>query len=194
MNIETVRAELAKRRAARVYPMPGAPAARIGIRLLTEAELEAARVQAQRNVRKLAGADPVGFVDLDPGYLDRERMIQVLAVACTDPESTREAEPEVFDRHGPRPFFPGADDLRELDTAIVERLFDLYLEHQGALAVGVLPAVELDDALAKLDDVEAAAIAYTSPALRKLLARAVTRLGAAATAAPPPAQESAHGS
>lgn len=112
-----VREMLLGRRAVRAYPMPGAPDLKVGIRALPDREIDLARIEAQRYAKKL-GAE----LDLDPEFLDREIMRQILARACVDPDARQGTEPAAF--------FATTDDVRALDSVTIAALFRLYQEHQ----------------------------------------------------------------
>jgi hypothetical protein len=86
----------------------------VGIRILTEAECDAAKLEAAR----YCGVCKVDL-DIDPEFYDREIRRQIVWRAVFDADSPAET---------PEPFFPSDKDVRSLDTGIVSMLFDAYAE------------------------------------------------------------------
>lgn len=119
---------LAGRRAVRVYSLPFAEGIDIGIRVLSEKEIDDSRIEAQRYC-KARGVD----VDIDPDFLERETRRQMLWRALVNPAD-----------HS-RPFFPADSQLRELDTELVRVMFEAYWEHQR----WVSPLTVADEELAQ---------------------------------------------
>lgn len=113
---ERIQEMLKGRRAVKTYPFPGLEDVEVGLRALTDNEIDDARMAAQRHVKERK-AD----LDVDPFLFDRECQRQVLWRAVVDPES---------DPDEPEPFFPSFRDVRQLDGPIVQALWDAYEEHQ----------------------------------------------------------------
>lgn len=129
---ERVNAILRGPRAFRVVTFPGTEgdgAVPIAVRLLTDREVDLARVQAQADLRALSATrqwDPVTWADIDPEHFDRLVSRQVVWAAYYDPATI--AQPT------PARFFPTPTDVGSLDATTVERLMRLYLEHQEFVA------------------------------------------------------------
>ncbi|MEQ8721041.1 MAG: hypothetical protein RID81_07175 [Sandaracinaceae bacterium] len=124
---ERIRAMLRGRRDVRRYPFPGLEGVEVGIRILSDDDLDNARLEAQRYSRKVK-AD----LEADPDFIARETERQIVWRSCVDPEDTS-AEP--------RRFFPSDADVRTLDSVTVRTLLDSYMEHQEY----VYPWNELDE-------------------------------------------------
>ncbi len=128
---ERVTAVLLGTRAPRVVVFPGTEGrgdgeVQIAVRLLSDTEIDHARTAAQDALVADASSrkrDPQLFVDLDPEYLERLVMRQVIVRAFVDPDT--------LSRDRPEPFFPTVADVARLDSTTLGRLFALYLEHQA---------------------------------------------------------------
>lgn len=138
-----VSAVLTERRVVSVVPFPGAPedsGIRIGIRGLTEGEADAARIQGQLYIASLCKRNDVvmhNYITIDPEALDIEYRRQLLVIACVDP-----------DNHDAK-FFDSAEQIRKLDSVIIDRLHECYMEHQSL----VNPYLTMsDDELKELAD------------------------------------------
>ena len=108
----------------------GAPI-RVAVRLLSEAEVDASRRQAQVDVRawaKQRGYDPNSVVDLDPDMLERAVQRQVICRAFYDAETLGKDKPE--------PFFPSTGDLDALAPTTTQALWEAYAEHQARVVAG----------------------------------------------------------
>lgn len=112
-----LKARLATQSAPRPYKFPGADDVPIAIRLLSESEMDNAKLEAQRYVVKRK-VD----VNIDPEFFDREVQRQIVWRAMIDPlgEGLK------------APLFVSDADVRELDTVTLGNLFNAYLEHQEA--------------------------------------------------------------
>ncbi|MCC7542354.1 MAG: hypothetical protein IT379_39415 [Deltaproteobacteria bacterium] len=163
---ERLQAILRGRRDVRRVPFPGADSVALGVRILLDVDLDHARIEAQRYVKKL-GAD----LDVDPELLDREIERQVIWRAFVVPD-----DPEL------PPFFPSDRDVRVLDSVTVRALFNVYREHQE----WVSPLVALDeggqkaliDALGKGLEPEATFSAFDANTLRRLCLSMASQLRA----------------
>lgn len=115
------------RRVVSRVPFPLAPEDSgifVGLRSLTDREIDQARIDAQVYLEGACnrGQQPIErFVRLDPDALDREQERQMIALACVDPD-----QPD-------KPFFDAAKQVRDLDSVMVRRLWELYLSHQDAV-------------------------------------------------------------
>lgn len=126
-----IQAMLRGRRSVRLVPFPGFGAeetgsTEVGVRILTEEEVDEARAEATQYIGGLAkryGVDAREFLSLDAETLDREVQRQIVTRAFLQP--TPDAE-------GVRKrFFPAAQGVRQLDTVLQDALFHLYLDHQN---------------------------------------------------------------
>ena len=114
------------RRASRVLPFPGDDERTIGIRLLADQEIDNARLDALVHLSRHMPAIPEMSLErlclVDPELLDREVQRQVIYKAFVNPDTIKNPEPE--------PFFADPDDVRGLDSVMVETLHQAYLNHQ----------------------------------------------------------------
>jgi hypothetical protein len=132
---EKVRALIAKPRKPRVVDYPGGDF-KIGVRLLSDAEIDFCREEAQKQFRKVCEKNrwnPVEGADLDPTLMQRLVEREMIARAFLD-ASTLENE-------SPAPFFPSASDVATIGASIATALMRIYLEHQDV----VNPSVEIID-------------------------------------------------
>lgn len=100
---------------------PMAQGIEVGLRCLSDNEIDTARVQAHcylEGICKRADLGLRSFVDIDPESLNREQQRQIIALAFVDAD-----KPE-------RPFFDDAIQVRRLSSVVVARLWELYLDHQ----------------------------------------------------------------
>lgn len=153
---DSVRAALGGRFTVRVYPFPGAPDLKIGLKLLTDAELDSVRLQAA-----IFAKGKQADLGIDPEFLDRAIHRELLSRACVDPEKHDE------------PFFPSQNDVAALDSLMVRSLYELYVTHQQALdPYAFCPPEELERLAATLGKSESSAgilNLYDAPTLRSLL-------------------------
>lgn len=98
------------------YAFPGAPDSLVGIKLLTDSELDGCRVRAQEHVRK----HKIEML-IDPEFFDRALHRETIAAAFRDP-----SDAEQF-------YFPRADVVAELDSMTVRALYELYITHHHSL-------------------------------------------------------------
>lgn len=97
------------------YKFPGTEVP-IKVRLLTENDVDNAKIEAQRFVRKIK-AD----LEIDPDFLDREVQRQIVWRSMFEPIASNG---ELV------PLYASDKDVRGLDTVTLEALWNLYLEHQ----------------------------------------------------------------
>lgn len=156
------------RRAITTMPFPGADEVEIGIRILTDDETDGARMAASQRVidaAKKRGLDPTQLLLIEPELLDREMQRQVIWRSTVNVE-TKDADK-------PAPFFPDPDDIRGLDTIMVETLFQAYVDHQQYISplksLDEKETEELVNALGKGPIGEVILSQYDAPTLRKLV-------------------------
>lgn len=115
-----------RREVARI-PFPGLPKTEVGVRILTDDQLDAARLSAAAYCKK-RGAD----VSIDPEFFDRAVQREIVALAIVDPDAPADE---------PRTFFASAEDVRQLDASILLTLWQSYLAHADAVS----PLRKLDE-------------------------------------------------
>jgi hypothetical protein len=113
---ESVRAALAGRKAVKPYDLPGAENVRVGIRMLTDVEMDGCRLRAQDYVLKKKCE-----LVVDPQFFDRAIHREVVAMAFVDIDKPEEA------------FFGSPDEVAQNDAAVVEACWELYTNHQVAM-------------------------------------------------------------
>ena len=104
------------RRAIKPYRFPGSVDMQIGIRVLADGDISLARAEAGRWCRKHE-------VDqrFDPEFFEQERDRWVVLWSTVDFSTVDEAQP--------KPFFASIEDVRKLDTMVIDDLCKLYNEH-----------------------------------------------------------------
>jgi len=177
---ERVRAMLSGRRFVRVIPFPGSDDISVGLRVLTEREIDEARLDAISYVRGEADKrriDPVQMLAIDSQLVDREAERAMLFRACIDPETASDADPKRF--------FDTQERLRQIDSVIVKSLFEAYLDHQDYVSPYRLlsddEARELADAISKGQSATALLAQFDAPMLRRLLRSMAALLSSAPT-------------
>ena len=179
---------LAGRRAVRAVPVPGFEAKEgeevptVGVRILTESELDEARIDAQLYIvqqakkRQLEARD---LLELDAELLDREiwRATILRAFIALDVEEQPGKEPPRFFESYPR--------VRALDSVLLVAFWELYKQHQNYVnpyrSLSDDEAKELADALSKgqIDPVILAL--YDAASLRRLVRSLVSPLATSPT-------------
>ena len=164
-------------RAFGTYPWPGKPSVRVAMRVLTDGEVDDARLQAQVTLRdwsKGRALDPVSVVDIDPEHFTRQQMREVVFLATHDPDTTESLKPERF--------FLTPHDVRHLSTTEVQGLFDLYVQHQASVTplreAGEEEVGELLEAMGKGPVVPALLADFERSTLLRLLLSMVSKLHA----------------
>lgn len=153
--------------AAREARFPG-EAATVHVKLLSEREMDLARIDAIAYVKENR-VDTV--VDRDE-TLDRETRRQILHEAFVHEHEGRWV-----------PFISTPSKVRELDALTVDRLFEIYLDHQAAIVDASMPTAEQLDAAINVSleagEVGQQALAATldARALRALVLRLFARVG-----------------
>lgn len=136
MNFDGIRAAYERRTfamGATTFPGVDAP---MRVRVLREHEMDAARIEAIEHVKR-SRLDTI--VDRDM-TLNREVRRQVVWRAFFAAGGPEDEAP---------PFFPSDKDVRALDEDTVDRLFEVYLDHQAEIASAAVPSDEvLDGAIA----------------------------------------------
>jgi len=138
---------LQARRAIGRVPFPNAPDTILGVRLLSERDIDLARFEAQMYLEaqaKKVQLKLLEFVRIDPESLDREHQRQVLLRAFVDPDSPVEK---------PTPFFADIAQVRSMDSVLTQRLWEAYVEWQEIVNPRLtLTAEEQDDLIDALKD------------------------------------------
>lgn len=160
---ESVRAALGGRFKVHTYPFPGKQEISVGIKLLTDAELDKVRLQAVVYA-KGQQAD----LNFDPDFLDRAIHRELISRAFVDPEKPEE------------PFFPSQNDVAELDNLTVRSLYELYVTHQQALdPYAFCPPEQIEqlaESLGKSESSVGLLNLYDAPTLRSLLLSTALKL------------------
>lgn len=129
---ELFQAALRPRQVIRKHPFPGAPGVEVGVKLLSDAESDNARLQAvdyclNRKANLIA----------DPEFLDRAIHREVVSRAFYDPEIEDHA------------FFASQDDVAQLDNQTVRSLYELYNLHAVSMDPHAHCSLEEVDELGK---------------------------------------------
>ena len=136
---ERIREMIAGRRAPKTYELPLLDGVEASVRVLSEQEIDDARIEAQRYCVKREVN-----VEIDPDFLERETRRQMIWRAFRDPADTE------------RKFFPSDGDVRGLDAELVRALFETYWEHQAHVSplrtLDKQGVKELAEALGKAPD------------------------------------------
>jgi len=178
-NDERVSAMLRGRREVRSVPLPGFGASdepiMVGVRILTEQEIDEARAEAGQYVDALAKRyrlDARDMLSIDSENLDREVQRQLVFRAFVDVDKQANGE------H--RPFFVAPQAVRQLDSVMQQTLFNVYLDHQNYVnptrGMDEQEVAELVDALGKGQDLPALLGLYDAPTLRTLVRIMVSQL------------------
>lgn len=146
--------------------LPGADL-RVGVRVLSEDEIDGAGLEAQRFLEtrvKGVGRDVKTTIEIDPSMLDRLRDRELVFRAFVDP-----------DDHA-QPFFPTPSVVRELDSGLMDALVSVYLENQESKSPrGRLTDEEVDqlvEALGK-EPLARGVLAHFEPALLRSCVRSL---------------------
>jgi hypothetical protein len=122
-----VQAILQGRRVIGRVPFPGGKGIELGVRLLSDRDIDLARFEAQMYLEsqcKKVALTLVEFVNVDPESLEREHQRQVILRAFVDPESPRER---------PSQFFSTIEQVRSLDSVLVRQFWELYVDWQDTV-------------------------------------------------------------
>lgn len=160
-----VRAALSGRRVMRRYPMPGAESVEVGIRLLSDTDLDSARLEAAEFCKKQK-AD----LRVDPEFFDRAIHRETISRAFVDPDSPDE------------PFFGSQADVAELDNLTVRACYELYVAHHQAMDPYLFCSEEevekVVDALGKSESSAGLLSLYDAPTLRSFALSMASKLRA----------------
>lgn len=118
---------LAGRRVIGRAAFPGKHDLTIGVRLLSEREIDLSRFAAQMYLERQAKKvqlSLIDFVRVDPESLDREHQREVLLHAFCDPDSPDEK---------PIPFFDNIEQVRSLDSVLCQQLWEVYVDWQDTI-------------------------------------------------------------
>lgn len=179
---ERIKAMLRGRREVRMVPLPGfgdGELIMVGIRVLTEEEVDAARAEATQYAKNLAAKyriDAREMLSIDAEVLDREVQRQLVYRAFVNAEKG----------DGDNRFFGAPQAVRQLDTVMQQTLFNMYLDHQNYVS----PLRDLEDdevagivaALKKTPETEALLGLYDARSLRSLSLTLAAELRTALTA------------
>lgn len=174
-----IRAMLRGRREVRLVPLPGFGVSDepvlVGIRILTEEEIDDSRAEAQQYVIGLAKKhklDAREMLSLDAEVLDREIQRQQVFRAFLEPEKN------VDEAH--KPFFVAPSGVRQLDSVMQQTLIKLYEDHQNYVdphsALDEEEVAELVEALGKEQGVPAVLGLFDAPTLRIFVHSLAARL------------------
>lgn len=198
MGVEYARisAMLRGRRSIRTLDLPWAPneeeaeVIEVGVRILLDDEIDDARLDAVQYVQGRAKArrlDLNAMLAVDPEIVDREITRQLIFRAFVQPKEDLEKKDHL-------PFFPAPQAVRQLDSVMVETLFETYIDQQNYVnplrTIDEDEARELVDALGKEHGAEVILSQYDAPSLRSLLHTLAvllraSRPGKSATGSPP---------
>jgi hypothetical protein len=150
---EKLRVALQGRGAVARYPFPGAEDVEVGVKLLSDRELDGIRLRAVEYV-KTKKADLL----LDPEFLDRTIQRETVACAFVDPDKPSHA------------FFASQEEVASLDNLTVRTLYELYIAHGQAMdPYAFCPPEEIEEliaALGKSDSSAARMSLFDAPTLR----------------------------
>ena len=108
----------------------------IGVRILLEDEIDAARIEAMQFIKSKADKLKMSaseMLSIDAELLDREieRQLIYRAILNPDPEEGKDYEP----------FFASPQAVRQLDSVLLRSLFHVYDNHQQYVSGGDVRAV-----------------------------------------------------
>jgi hypothetical protein len=177
---ERITAMLLGRRAVRVMPMPGMDEGSdvvIGVRILTDEEIDAARCESVQYVNAQAKRyrlDSRDMLSVDGELLDREIERQMVFRAFVDPDKTEGDY---------KPFFVSPQAVRQVDSVLQRTLFHIYLDHQNYVsplrALDDEQARELAETLGKGPNATVALGLCDAASLRSLVHTLAVQLGSA---------------
>jgi hypothetical protein len=168
-----VAALLSGRRKIGRFPFPGLVGVECGVRLLSDREIDDARAEAAMYIEarwKRTGFGAEAAVRIDPESLEREHIRQVLVRALVDPDS---------DVDKPAMFFASVEKVRDLDSTVVQALWEQYEDWHNAidprLSLSEDEVRELAEALKKEPN-EPVLLAHYPPATLRSLLRSMASL------------------
>jgi hypothetical protein len=122
-----IQAILQARRVIGRSTFPGAEDKEIGVRLLSERDIDLARFEAQMYLERQAKKVQltlIDFVQVDPESLDREHQRQVILRAFCEPDSAPEK---------PVLFFDNIEQVRSIDSVLCQQLWEIYVDWQDTV-------------------------------------------------------------
>ncbi|GAF72263.1 unnamed protein product [marine sediment metagenome] len=144
---EQVQGILQARRVIGRSAFPGKEGLEIGVRLLSERDIDLSRFEAQMYLERQAKKVQltlIDFVQVDPESLDREHQRQVIMHAFCDPESPQEK---------PILFFDNIEQVRSLDSVLCQQLWEIYVDWQDVVNPRLtMTGDEVDELVAALKD------------------------------------------
>lgn len=153
---DKLKAALAGRGACLRYPFPGAEGVEVGVRLLTDRELDGIRLRAV----EFAKTKKMDLI-FDPDFLERIIQRETIAAAFCDPDKPTDA------------IFGSQEDVAKLDNLTVRTLFELYVAHGQAMDPFTFCSEEnvqeLLDALGKSGSSVARMSLFDGPTLRSFV-------------------------
>lgn len=172
---ERIQGIIQGRRVIGRFPFPGSEGSHmVGVRLLTESEIDIARFNAQFYIKsrcERVGLSLVDFVNIDPESLDREHQRQVLFAAILSLEG---------DPDNPPRFFKDDAQVRALDSVLVDQLWREYADWQEAsnpmLSLKKEEVDELVEALKKEPTARVLLAHFESGTLRSLVRTLASQL------------------
>lgn len=156
---EAISRMLQGRKTLEPVEFPGLPSVKVGVRILSEEEIDSARIAAAAYCKERR-------VDVlvDPDFLDRAVQREIVAAAYFDLDAPADE---------PRVFFSSGADVRKLDAPIQRVLFEAYLSHQDEVSpLRRLNDAECDEVIDRLGEgrsAEALLNACDAFTLRRLL-------------------------
>lgn len=115
---DAIKAALCGSQAMRRYPFPGHAKTQVAVKLLTDAQLDGARLRAVETVKARKAE-----VLIDPDFLDRCIHREIIAAAFYDAD---ESSKDVW-------FFADQDEVAQLDNHTVRALYELYMTHAQSM-------------------------------------------------------------
>lgn len=150
-NDTAIQGILQGRRVVGRAQFPGSPDVEVGIRVLSDRQIDLARFEAQLYLEgqcKKVQLTLAAFVAVDPEALDREQQRQVILHAIVDVDS---------DHKAPTPFFDNIEQVRSLDSVLVQQLWETYTDWQDTVNPRLsLTEEEVSNLLAALKEPQSA--------------------------------------
>lgn len=160
---ESLRAALEGRKVLRKCEFPGMRGTYLGVRVLTDGELDKARLAAAEVVKNKHAS-----MLIDPDFLDRVVQREIVSRAFFDID-----KPDEY-------FFSKQEDVAELDTLTVRSLYELYVMHQQELDPLAYctdeQAEEIVEALGKSNAEREALTLYDARTLRSFVISLASKL------------------
>lgn len=102
------------------YGLPGFDGQFVGIRALSDTEMDACRVRATEHVKKSKMAERLEIA-VDPTFFDRALHREIVAASFRDPDNH-----EAF-------YFSKADDVAQFDAQTVLAMYEMFCMHQVSM-------------------------------------------------------------